>query len=72
MPASALMNVMDQAARKAARGLARDFGEVENLLGEHVPARARKPDLFSIDDLDESLAAHLHDVARVKPAIGEF
>ncbi len=31
MPASALMNVMDQAARKAARGLARDFGEVEHL-----------------------------------------
>ena len=31
MPASALMNVMDQAARKAARGLSRDFGEVENL-----------------------------------------
>ena len=31
MPASALMNVMTQAARKAARGLARDFGEVEQL-----------------------------------------
>jgi myo-inositol-1(or 4)-monophosphatase len=31
MPASALMNVMDQAARKAARGLSRDFGEVEQL-----------------------------------------
>ena len=31
MPASALMNVMDQAARKATRGLARDFGEVEHL-----------------------------------------
>jgi len=31
MPASALMNVMDQAARKAARGLSRDFGEVEHL-----------------------------------------
>lgn len=31
MPASALMNVMTGAARKAARGLARDFGEVEQL-----------------------------------------
>ena len=31
MPASALMNVMIGAARKAGRGLARDFGEVENL-----------------------------------------
>ena len=31
MPASALMNVMVSAARKAGRGLARDFGEVENL-----------------------------------------
>ncbi len=31
MPASALMNVMVSAARKAGRSLARDFGEVENL-----------------------------------------
>lgn len=31
MPASALMNVMVGAARKAGRSLARDFGEVENL-----------------------------------------
>ena len=31
MPASALMNVMIAAARKAARSLARDFGEVEQL-----------------------------------------
>ncbi len=31
MPASALMNVMMGAARKAGRSLARDFGEVENL-----------------------------------------
>ena len=31
MPASALMNVMIGAARKAGRSLARDFGEVENL-----------------------------------------
>lgn len=31
MPASALMNVMVQAVRKAARGLTRDFGEVEQL-----------------------------------------
>ena len=31
MPASALMNVMVSAARKAGRSLARDFGEVEQL-----------------------------------------
>jgi len=31
MPASALMNVMTSAARKAGRNLARDFGEVEQL-----------------------------------------
>lgn len=31
MPASALMNIMVAAARKAGRSLARDFGEVENL-----------------------------------------
>jgi myo-inositol-1(or 4)-monophosphatase len=31
MPASALMNVMITAVRKAARGLTRDFGEVEQL-----------------------------------------
>jgi myo-inositol-1(or 4)-monophosphatase len=31
MPASALMNVMIAAARKAGRSLSRDFGEVENL-----------------------------------------
>jgi len=31
MPASALMNVMTAAARKAGRSLARDFGEVEQL-----------------------------------------
>lgn len=31
MPATALMNVMIGAARKAGRALARDFGEVENL-----------------------------------------
>jgi len=31
MPASALLNVMITAARKAGRSLARDFGEVEQL-----------------------------------------
>src|SRR5215468_10697710 len=31
MPASALMNIMLAAARKAGRSLARDFGEVEHL-----------------------------------------
>ena len=31
MPASALMTIMVNAARKAGRSLARDFGEVEHL-----------------------------------------
>jgi myo-inositol-1(or 4)-monophosphatase len=31
MPATALMNIMINAARKAGRSLTRDFGEVENL-----------------------------------------
>jgi len=31
MPASALMTIMINAARKAGRSLARDFGEVEHL-----------------------------------------
>jgi myo-inositol-1(or 4)-monophosphatase len=31
MPRSALLNVMVQAANKAGRSLARDFGEVQNL-----------------------------------------
>ena len=31
MAASALINVMIAAARKAGRGLARDFGEIEQL-----------------------------------------
>ena len=31
MPASALMNIMERAARKAGRSLVRDFGEVEQL-----------------------------------------
>ena len=31
MPRSALLNVMVAAARKAARGLKRDFGEIEKL-----------------------------------------
>ena len=30
-PKSALLNVMTQAAQKAARGLIRDFGEIEHL-----------------------------------------
>ena len=51
MPASALMNVMIGAARKAGRSLARDFGEVEQLQvslkgpGDFVSAA----DLFIID-----------------------
>ena len=41
MPASALMNVMTKAARKAGRALSRDFGEVE-----HLQVATKGPDDF--------------------------
>jgi myo-inositol-1(or 4)-monophosphatase len=62
MARSALLNVMVQAALKAGRGLARDFGEVENLQvslkgpGDFVSAADRKA--------DETLIAEL---TRVRP-----
>ena len=50
MARTALLNVMVQAALKAGRGLARDFGEVENLQvslkgpGDFVSAADRRAD----------------------------
>ncbi len=54
---SANINVMDQAARKAARHLIRDFGEVEQLQvsikgpGDFVSAADRKAEKILRDEL---------------------
>ncbi len=65
MPASALMTVIDSAARKAGRGLARDFGEVE-----HLQVSLKGPANFvSIADTraEETLYAEL---SRARPGYG--
>ncbi|MGH1351748.1 MAG: inositol monophosphatase family protein [Methyloligellaceae bacterium] len=60
MPASALMNVMISAVRKAGRGLARDFGEVENLQisekgpGDFVSAADRKAEKVLYQELSKA------------------
>ncbi len=60
MPRSALLNVMVQAARKAARGLARDFGEVENLQvsikgpADFVTAADRKAEEVIVQELQRA------------------
>jgi myo-inositol-1(or 4)-monophosphatase len=57
MARTALMNVMVQAVLKAGRGLARDFGEVENLQvslkgpGDFVSAADRRADETLIAEL---------------------
>jgi myo-inositol-1(or 4)-monophosphatase len=65
MARSALLNVMVQAVRKAGRGLARDFGEVENLQvsmkgpGDFVSAADKKAEQTLYEELK-----------RVRPAFG--
>ena len=60
MPSSALMNIMDQAARKAARGLSRDFGEVEQLQvsvkgpADFVTAADRRAENVLFDELSRA------------------
>jgi myo-inositol-1(or 4)-monophosphatase len=60
MARSALMNVMVQAVLKAGRGLARDFGEVENLQvslkgpGDFVSAADRRADHILIGELGKA------------------
>lgn len=60
MPASALMNVMVTAARKAGRKLSRDFGEVENLQvsikgpGDFVTAADLKAESVIFDALSHA------------------
>jgi len=65
MPASALMNVMLAAARKAARSLARDFGEVEQL---QVSLKGPANFVTAADHRAEEI---LHaELARVRPGYG--
>jgi myo-inositol-1(or 4)-monophosphatase len=65
MARSALLNVMVQAVRKAGRGLARDFGEVENLQvsmkgpGDFVSAADRRAEQTLFEEL-----------SRVRPGYG--
>jgi myo-inositol-1(or 4)-monophosphatase len=65
MARSALLNVMVQAVRKAGRGLARDFGEVENLQvsmkgpGDFVSAADKRSEQTLFDELK-----------RVRPSYG--
>ncbi len=65
MARSALLNVMVQAVRKAGRGLARDFGEVENLQvsmkgpGDFVSAADRRAEQVLFEEL-----------SRVRPGFG--
>jgi len=60
MPASALMNVMIKAARKAGRSLTRDFGEVEQLQvsvkgpGDFVSAADRRAEDIIFDELSRA------------------
>jgi myo-inositol-1(or 4)-monophosphatase len=63
MARTALMNVMIQAVLKAGRGLARDFGEVENLQvslkgpGDFVSAADRRADKTLISELGKARPA---------------
>src|SRR5262245_61316165 len=65
MPASALLTVMTAAARKAGRGLARDFGEVEQLqVSVKGPANfATSADLRSEETL-------YRELSRARPGYG--
>lgn len=65
MPASALMNVMCQAARKAGRGLARDFGEVEHL---QVSLKGPGDFVSAADHRAEQILAD--ELTRVRPGYG--
>lgn len=64
MPVSALMNVMIAAARKAGRGLARDFGEVEQLQvsvkgpGNFVSAADHRAEQVLFDELSKARQAY--------------
>ncbi|HUG62909.1 MAG TPA: inositol monophosphatase family protein [Methylomirabilota bacterium] len=65
MARSALLNVMVQAVRKAGRGLARDFGEVENL---QVSMKGPADFVSAADKKAEDVL--LEELRRVRPAYG--
>lgn len=65
MAASALMNVMQQAARKAGRRLVRDFGEVENL---QVSVKSPSNFVSSADMRAEETL--FEDLSRARPGYG--
>ena len=65
MPASALMNVMTGAARKAGRSLARDFGEVENL---QVSLKGPANFVSAADTRAEDIL--FTELSRVRPGYG--
>jgi myo-inositol-1(or 4)-monophosphatase len=65
MPASALMNVMIAAARKAGRGLARDFGEVE-----HLQVSVKGPGNFVTAADHRAEETLFRELSRVRPGYG--
>jgi myo-inositol-1(or 4)-monophosphatase len=65
MPASALMNVMVAAARKAGRGLTRDFGEVEQL---QVSVKGPGNFVSAADHRSEETL--FRELSRVRPGYG--
>ena len=65
MPSSALINVMDQAARKAGRILARDFGEVEHL---QVSVKGPADFVTAADKRAETIL--FEELSRARPGYG--
>ncbi len=65
MPASALMNIMIGAARKAGRGLARDFGEVEQL-----QVSVKGPANFATSADHRSEETVYRELSRARPGYG--
>lgn len=65
MPSSALINVMDQAARKAGRVLARDFGEVEHL---QVSVKGPADFVTAADKRAETIL--FEELSRARPGYG--
>lgn len=65
MPTSALINVMDQAARKAGRVLSRDFGEVEHL---QVSVKGPADFVSAADQRAETIL--FEELSRARPGYG--
>ena len=65
MPTSALMNVMVAAARKAGRGLTRDFGEVE-----HLQVSVKGPGNFVTAADHRSEETLFRELSRARPGYG--